>query len=82
MRVVGRNAAYAGYEVEFDVVTRTLTGRVPESLMGTPGAGAPRHTPAYGWLAKNEKRIATAPMARAEGRTPPAPFDRVTLGGD
>ena len=82
MRVVGRDAAAEAYVVEVDHGGRRLVGRVPETLMRTAPGGADRHGPAYGWLAKNETDIAKALAARDAGRTPPAPYDRVTLGGD
>ena len=69
----------SAYKVEIEAGGRAIAGLVPEDLMGEPPLGAPRHQPAYEWLSRNERKIADALVARAEGREPPAPFDRVTL---
>ena len=77
MRVTGRITAREAYRVEVERGGATLRGVVPEALMGEAPFGAPRHQPAYIWLSDNEKQIADALVARAVGRTPPAPFDAV-----
>jgi hypothetical protein len=81
MRVGRRLTDREAYEVEFDHDGAVLKGLVPEALMDAARPGAPRHTPAYHWLAENRQKIEAAIIERAQGQTPRAPFDMIELSG-
>ncbi|WGW02526.1 hypothetical protein [Tropicibacter oceani] len=74
--VQGRDAAREAYRIETDA------GRayVPECLIEGLRPGArPSHQEAYEWIAAHRARLASAVTDLAQGKTPRAPYDILTL---
>ncbi|MCC1493408.1 hypothetical protein [Cognatishimia sp. F0-27] len=76
VEVQGRDSAMEAYRVQTD------HGRawVPECLMGGLRPGErPSHQEAYEWVAAHRKALIRAVATLSEGRTPPAPYDIISL---
>ena len=76
IRVEGVDRALDAYCIACTDGDRTLRALVPQALIG--GAAAPHQT-AHEALARHARPILRAMRARAEGRTPRAPWDALTL---
>lgn len=79
MEVHGRDPDTDAYRVSVAGPHGPLTGLVPSHIMDAPPLGAPRHQPAYEWIARHAADIEAALLARAAGRAVRAPFDTVSL---
>ena len=79
LEVHGRHPETDAYRVSVAEPHGRLTGLVPSHLMDTPPLGAPRHQPAYEWIARHAADIEASLLARAAGRAVRSPFDIVSL---
>ena len=79
MEVLGVDREMDAYRIAVDHDGRRLCGLVPEALMGW--GRAPHHV-AYEWIARRERALRSALIDLDAGRTPPAPYDTMTLSGD
>ena len=79
MRVLGLDRGLEAYRVAVDHGGRRIAGFVPEALIGW--GRAPHHV-AYEWIARHERAVRSALIDLDAGRTPPAPYDAMTLTGD
>ena len=79
MEVLGVDRRHDAYRVAIDHGGERIAGLVPEALIGW--GRAPHHV-AYEWIARHERAVRSALIDLADGRTPPAPFDAMTLSGD
>ncbi|MCK0148801.1 hypothetical protein MWU54_02100 [Marivita sp. S6314] len=74
--VKSRNVALEAYRVE----SAKGAAYVPECLMDRLRTEArPSHQSAYEWIGAHQRDISRAIAALADGRTPRAPYDLVTL---
>ncbi|MFQ6553319.1 hypothetical protein AAD018_013360 [Aestuariibius insulae] len=76
--VMGRDAAAEAYRLTVHLPHGPADVMLPERLAGR----APSHQTAYEFIAERASAIAAAAQARLWGRTPPAPYDTLTLIGE
>ena len=79
MDVLGVDRSLDAYRIAIDHGGGRVTGLVPETLIGW--GRAPHHV-AYEWIARHEAALSAALIDLSAGRTPPAPYDTMTLSGD
>ena len=79
LAVEGRDAADEAYLIRMEHRGRSIRAAVPEHLLAERGGARPTHQAAYEALADRRRAVQAAVAALAEGRTPRAPYDAVTL---
>ncbi|TNF20586.1 MAG: hypothetical protein EP318_10205 [Rhodobacteraceae bacterium] len=75
---MGRDIETESYRIALQVDGRPVLAHVPERLFSDHGE-RPSHQAAYEGIAHQRRKIETAITTLAQGKTPKAPYDTITL---